>query len=287
MQRVFISNEMKTPIYVIKASGERERWDRRKLERSLRAASAGDDLAREIIGHVEKDVEDGMRTRDIYAHAFRLLKRYDRPIAAQYGLREAIMQLGPSGFPFERFVAKILDGQGYETRVGVVVRGACVDHEIDVVAEKDDERILVEAKFHNQPHTKSDVKVALYVHARFEDIQKRVEGDKKDERFTHAWLITNTHFTSQAIQYGACAGLAMTGWNSPKGRTLQDLIRATQTHPVTCLTTLRGNDKNFLLEEGIVLCRDIVRDATPLRKLGMSQSRIRAVQNEGERLCAT
>lgn len=273
------------PIAVIKSSGAREPWDPGKLERSLRAANANNELVREVTNHIEKDLRDGMRTRDIYAHAFELLKRYDRPAAAEYSLRQALLELGPSGFPFERFVARILEREGYQTKTGVNIQGACVDHEVDVVAEKDDERILVEAKFHNQQTLKTDVKVALYVHARFQDIKKRLEEDEGADRFTRAWLITNTHFTSQAIQYGACAGLAMTGWNSPKGRTLQDLIQSTQTHPITCLTSLRADHKRQLLEKGIVLCREILGNETALKDIGIAKSDIMAIQEEGQKLC--
>ena len=276
---------MSSAISIIKASGVREPWDRAKLERSLRAAKTSDELVSEVITHVEKDLRDGMSTQDIYAHAFELLKRYDRPASMQYGLRKAIMELGPSGFPFERFVAKILEREGYKTSVDVTVRGACVEHEVDIIAEKDDERILVEAKFHNQPSLKTDVKVALYVHARFQDIQKRLEQEESMD-FNRAWLITNTHFTLQAIQYGTCAGLAMTGWNSPKGRTLQDLIQSTQTHPITCLASLSTAQKHRLLEEGVVLCRDILGDGTVLQKIGMSKAEVGATQSEGQMLCA-
>ena len=276
---------MTHPIYIIKASDERELWDSRKLERSLRAAKADNDLVREIVRHVEKDLRDGLRTSDIYAHAFALLKRYDRPIAAEYSLRKSLADLGPSGFPFERFVAKLLDAQGYRTQVGTMVRGACVEHEVDVVAQKNDERILVEAKFHNSPEIKSDVKVALYIAARFLDITKRMDNEDAAPRFTHSWLITNTNFTTQAIQYSICAGLSLTGWNYPKGHTLQDLIQETQTHPVTCLTTLSISQKRALLNEDIVLCRDILEDTTPLSRMGIGKARIAAVIKEGERLC--
>ena len=273
-------------VTIIKASGERELWDSQKLIRSLRAAKANDELVREITSHIEKDVEDGMRTNDIYEHAFALLKRYDRPVAAEYSLKKAILQLGPSGFPFERFVSKILEAQGYDTQVGVIVRGVCVEHEVDVVAEKPGERIVVEAKFHNSVEVKSDVKVALYVHARFQDIQKRFNVvDGEDPKYTRAWLITNTSFTSQAIQYGRCAGLALTGWNYPKGNTLQDLVQLTETHPVTCLTTLSDAQKNALLNEGIVLCHDIIRSPDVLEKIGMNKSSSAAVIAEGSGLC--
>lgn len=272
-------------VFIIKASGKREPWNPHKLERSLRAAKASEELVREIVSHIEKDLRDGLRTSDIYAHAFSLLKRYDRPIAAQYSLRKAIAALGPSGFPFERFIAKILNAQGYRTRVGQIVQGFCVSHEVDVIAEKDDERILVEAKFHNSPETKSDVKVALYVAARFQDIEKLLAQKESREHFTHAWLITNTSFTSQAIQYGTCAGLALTGWNHPKGKTLQDLVQETETHPVTCLTTLTSVHKTQLLNEGIVLCGDVVRNTGTLSKMGLNRARIASVVEEGGRLC--
>lgn len=275
----------KRSVYIVKASGEREKWDSRKLARSLHAAKASDDLVQEIVKHIEKDLRDGLRTSDIYAHAFSFLKRYDRPSAAQYSLRKAIGEFGPSGFPFERFVAKILNAQGYRTRVGVIVQGFCVHHEVDVIAEKADERILVEAKFHNSPELKSDVKVALYVAARFLDIEKRLEKEESHERFTHAWLITNTSFTSQAVQYATCSGLALTGWNYPHGRTLQDLVQETQTHPVTCLTTLTSAHKTQLLNEGVVLCQDVLKDPSPLARMGIRRSRIASIINEGEHLC--
>ncbi|MDO8521058.1 MAG: restriction endonuclease [bacterium] len=277
---------MKRPIFIVKASGERELWDSKKLERSLRAAKADKGLAQEVVRHIEKDLRDGLRTSDIYAHAFSLLKRYDRPLAAEYSLRKSLALLGPTGFPFERFVAKLLEAEGYRTQVGKMVRGACVLHEVDVIAEKDDERILVEAKFHNSSEIKSDVKVALYVAARFDDIAKRMRREEDaPKRFTHAWLITNTSFTSQAVKYGTCAGLALTGWNHPKGRTLQDLVQENRMHPVTCLTTLNTPQKTQLLNEGIVLCRDILKNPARLLRLGVNRAKVAAVVKEGERLC--
>lgn len=285
-EHVFDRTTKSSDIFITKISGEREPWDQKKLERSLYAVNASPTIIKEIVAHVEKDLRDGISTRDIYAHAFELLKRFDRPIAAQYSLKQAIMQLGPSGFPFEKFIAAMLTAQGYTTHTGVIVQGVCVSHEVDVVAEKSGERILVEAKYHNSMDTKSDVKVALYVHARFQDIQKRLDSSVAGLGvFTRAWLITNTSFTSQAIQYAKCVDLALTGWNYPHGHTLQDIVQATQTHPLTCLTTLSQNHKTTLLESGIVLCRDIVNNPRPLETIGLNKSRISAVLKEGAALC--
>ena len=277
-------------ISVLKASGEREKWDPEKLIRSLRASGAEDRLAHEILGHVEHDLYDGMKTSEIYRHAFSLLRKQHRPFAAEYSLKRSLMEFGPSGFPFEKFVAELLKHEGYTTKVGQMIPGACVTHEVDVIAENASERILVEAKFHNSPAIKTDVKVALYVHARFQDITKRFEEKEEKDlvenmHYNRAWLITNTSFTSQAIDYGRCVGLAMTGWNYPKGYTLQDLVQKTRAHPVTCLTTLNAMQKTQLLNTGIVLCRDLIANSAPLSAMGISHEKINNIVKEGEDLC--
>lgn len=274
------------PITITKASGDRELWNEHKLRRSLRAAQATEDMIEKIILHIKKDLREGISTHEIYGHAFQLLKKFSRPVAAQYSLKKAIMQLGPSGFPFEKFIAEILKAQGFHTQVGIIVPGKCVEHEVDVIAEKRGERILVEAKYHNSSETKSDVKVALYVHARFEDIQKRLEESAAGIGFfTRAWLITNTSFTSQAIQYAQCVDLALTGWNYPKGQTLQDIIQATQTHPITSLTTLSTNQKTSLLQSGVVLCHDILDNPERLEAVGIGKAHISSIMEEGRQLC--
>jgi hypothetical protein len=274
-------------ISVTKIGGARDIWNREKLRRSLFATGAPNDVVETITSHIEKDLYDGMHTTEIYKHAFSLLKKYHRPLAAQYSLKKAIMQLGPTGFPFEKFVSHILEKSGYKTTVGVMAKGLCVTHEVDVIAEKEDERIIVEAKYHNSPEIKSDVKVALYVRARFQDIAEKMKLDDSSENqhFHSAWLITNTSFTSQAIQYGQCVGLAMTGWNYPKGKTLQDIVQATQTHPITSLTTLSSPQKQHLISNGIILCQDILKNPDQLGKIGITHDKLKQVIEEGQALC--
>lgn len=276
-------------VTIVKANGEIEPWDRAKLERSLKAAGADSDMTREVVRHIERDLADGMSTWDIYRHAFALLKKMHRPVAAQYSLKKAILELGPSGFPFERFVAEILRREGFRTRVGAMIRGVCVTHEVDVLAEKDDERILVEAKYHNNAGLKTDVKVALYVDARMKDIKTRYEqedGSGGKEKFQRGWLITNTNFTAQAIQYGKCAGLYLTGWNYPKGRTLQDLVQATASHPITCLTSLTAGEKRRMVESGKVLCQDLLTNLSDLHAFGFSKGKLDSLIKESAELCA-
>ncbi len=275
-----------TPIYIIKAGGYKELWDPKKVERSLYSAKADEATIAEVMKQLDLEVKDNMSTRDIYKLAFSILRKIHRPTAALYSLKTAIMELGPSGFPFERFFAEILKGEGYHTQVGVIVRGACVDHEVDVIAERDGERFLVEAKYHNSQSIKTDVKVVLYVHSRFLDIQAQVEKSAAGiGYYNQAWVITNTSFTTQAIQYGECIGLKMTGWNYPQGNTLQDLIERTQTHPITSLTTLTRGQKNILIEKGYVLCRNVIERPQLLTDLGIVKGRAETVISEAKYLC--
>jgi hypothetical protein len=155
---------------------------------------------------------------------------------------------------------------------------------VDVIAEKEGERILIEAKYHNNLGTKTDVKVALYVDARMRDILA-VEEEKEKNMFHRSWLITNTSFTTQAIAYGKCAGLMMTGWNHPKGNTLEDLIQKARVHPVTCLTTLTPQHKRELLDRGAVLCKDVLSRTDLLKSMGVSQKGINEILEEGNALC--
>jgi len=274
--------------WVIKANGERELFDEEKLKDSLRHAGAEEDAILTIVESIVSELRDGVSTQKIYRHAFALLKKERGEVAARYSLRRAIRELGPSGFPFERYVGEMLKAKGYSVQVGVIVQGWCVDHEVDVSARKDGTHTLIECKFHNEEGFKTDLKVALYVKERFQDIEKRHTTIKgSDERFHEAWLITNTKFTSKAIQYAECAGLTLIGWSYPVKGNLRDLINETRLQPVTMLTSLSATDKRRLMENDIVLCRDIPGKEGILHGLGIDGKKLLRVLGEIEILQST
>lgn len=269
-------------IYVIKADGTRELFDKAKLEHSLKKAGASSKAAEEIIKHIDIHAGEDITTHEIYKHAFDLLHKEDRPIAFKYSLKRAIMDLGPSGFPFEDFVAEIFKQKGYQAITGQIVKGFCVEHEIDVVAWNKEKLIMVEAKFHNELGVKSDLKVALYVKARFEDLSK-VEFDYDGKRkLDEGWLVTNTKFSSTAIEYGSCqGGLRMIGWNYPPKGNLHDMIIEAKLHPLTCLVGLNGRQKKVLLEKGIVLCKTLAENKELLSEVaGLNESEVKDVLEE-------
>ena len=268
-------------ITIVKAGGQRETFEMDKLRASLLHSGATEEATEKVIEHILPELRDGMTTNDIYKHAFSMLTDISKPIARSYSLRRAVMQLGPSGFPFEDFVAEILKAKGFKCETRQTVLGGCVPHEVDVVAYNEKKLIMVEAKFHNELGTKSDLKVALYIKARFDDLKENVFNyGGKDRAITDSWLVTNTKFSSTAIHYGVCKNLTMIGWNYPEQGSLQDMIESERLHPITCLTSLSATDKNTLLNERIVLCSNIKEHPQLLNKFLGSTYNIEPVINE-------
>lgn len=277
---------MSKKIIVEKYDGTKEQFDPEKLRESLEEAQTPDDLIDDIIKTIIKDSEEQTTTKAIYTRAFDLLKEKRRSYAARYSLRQSLADLGPTGYPFEKFVAHIFEAKGYKTSVGVVMQGSCTSHEIDVVAEKNDTLVLVEAKFHNDRTIKSALQTALYVRARYDDLKKNNHGsfDDKGKNIEH-WLITNTKFSKQAVEYGECADLHMVGWGHPHKGNLEELISDADLQPVTALTTLSGSHKRDLTKQGLVLCKNIRSEKDKLEGLGFSDSKIREVMDEVNHLC--
>jgi len=273
------------PIYVLKADGAKEPFNVEKLKRSLKKAGASSKTVSEIIEHTKAHLTPEISTHDLYKHAFDLLHKEEKPIALKYSLKRAIMELGPSGFPFEDFVAEIFRQKGFTAETGKIVRGFCVEHEVDVVAWNEEKLIMVEAKFHNELGIKSDLKIALYVKARFDDLRKMTFRYGKERQLDEGWLVTNTKFTSTAIEYGSCqGGLRMIGWNYPPVGNLHDMILESKLHPLTCLLSLNGREKKFLLEKGVVLCKTILLNPDILLELGFNSSKSQKVIEEIESL---
>lgn len=278
---------MSRPVLIKKASGELAAFDAGKLRESLRRSGAADEVIDAIVAQVENELVEGMTTKTIYRRAYKMLKKGHKPAAAKYKLKRAIMELGPSGYAFERFIGEVLRVQGYRTQVSVLMQGRCVTHEVDVVAEEDGHLFLVECKYHNNTGTKTDVKVPLYIQSRFKDVEERWRDDPKNQHKTlKGWVATNTQFTVDAIAYGECIGLNLLSWDYPKGNGLKDLIDRLALFPLTCLATLTNYEKKQLLEEEVVLSRELVADDRLLKRVVKDPNRANRVLKEINDLCA-
>ncbi|ASO05789.1 MULTISPECIES: restriction endonuclease [Arenibacter] len=273
-------------IYIIKASGEKALFEIEKVINSLERAGADKLLIKEIVQDINKEVHDGMTTKKIYQMAFNLLKRKSRASASKYKLKKALMELGPSGYPFEKFVGKVFDHEGFDTRVGVIVQGNCVQHEVDVIAQKDHKHYMIECKYHSDQGRFCNVKIPLYIQSRFLDVQKQWEKQQGHKtKFHQGGVCTNTRFTSDAIQYGTCAGLMLTSWDYPKGHGLKERIDRLGLHPLTSLTTLTKAEKSKLLDKGIVLCKEINENPSLLEQIGIPKQRQKNILEDSRELC--
>ncbi len=273
-------------IEIIKTSGEKVKFSIEKLKNSLRHSGADDTVVQQIVDVVRDELYQGISTREIYNRAFALLKQKKSVFAAKYKLKKAIYELGPTGFPFEKFVAAILEYSGYTTETGKIMPGICVTHEIDVFAEKNGSVSIIECKFHNEEGRNCNVKVPLYIHSRYRDVlgqwEKKKDGTKTMER---GGVVTNTRFTEDAIAYGNCVGLNLLSWDYPKGNGLKDRIDRLGLYPITVSHLLSGKEKQFLLSRDVVLCRQLFKDKFFLDHLGISDTRKERILKELKELC--
>jgi hypothetical protein len=270
--------------YIIKSSGHRELFNVQKFQRSLRRVGARPHLIEQLTTEVLNTPELNT-TYKIYTYAYDHLQGISRPTAARYSLKYALYELGPTGFIFERFIGEIFKSRGYKVQVDIILQGACVDHEIDLSLEKDGEHYLVECKFHNRAGMKTDVRDALYTKARFEDLAVPLSTNK--ELFKGVWLATNTQFTSKAIAYGNCSGVALLGWAYPENEGIASLIDTLGLHPITGITYLNASQKRMLLDSSIILCRDLIQRPEILKRIHLGQIKHEQVLDECKALCAT
>lgn len=273
-------------VNVTKASGEKQEFNPSKLRRSLANAGASKELIDHISGSVKEILYEGITTQKIYKEAFRQLKIESKKSAGRYKLKEAILELGPTGYPFEKFVAELLNRMGYQTEVGVSVQGDCVTHEIDVLATKENEHFMIECKFHNRKENTCNVKVPLYIQSRFLDVKKNWMSQPGHENKDHiGWIVTNTRFTTDAEKYGECVGLRLLSWDYPKGNGLKDLITRVGLHPVTSISSLSKQDKEMLLETDVIFCSQLHEKPELLQKIGIENRKANRIMKEVAAIC--
>ncbi len=270
---------------VEKQSGEKETFSPEKLHQSLSRAGASKALIEKVEEALQPQLFEGINTSEIYRKAFQLLRKFKRSTAARYSLKKAIMELGPSGYPFERFVGALLEKLGYEVAIGQVIQGHCVQHEVDVVARDSKEQFMVECKYYNSQGKYCNVQVPLYIDSRFRDIEKRWKTHPANQGLNFSgWVVTNTRFTSDAMAYGKCAGLHLVSWDFPRQQSLKDMVEHSGLFPVTVLTTLTLKQKRKLLDDGIVLCRQLKEKTGLLDTLGLTKPKVKKVLDELDEL---
>lgn len=267
-----------------KASGKEESFSMEKLRNSLMRSKATYEEAELIIDELKSQLVPGMSTNKLYSMAYRLLKKQNNHNASRYYLKRAMMELGPSGYPFEKYIAALFQREGFQTQTGIILEGKCVTHEIDVKAKKDQLLYLMECKYKNQGGVSVDVKVPLYINSRFEDVLDNRSQLGHFSKF-QGWIVTNSRFTDDAKAYARCKGIELLGWDYPNRNALKDRIDASGLYPLTCMSSLTEEEKRALLEEEIVLAKDLLMNEKLVLKIGVHPHRIKQIMNEANSLC--
>jgi len=222
------------PIWVVKESGEKEQFSRQKAANALRRAGLSAKESDEALRELQPKLYNGISTKKIYAMLYELIEDMKPEVSHKYNLKRALFDIGPEGYGFEDFISKLLPLEGYRTDVRQILTGKCVNHEVDVVASRGKDTFMIECKFHNQYGTRCRIQTALYVYARFLDLQ---EGARMGlcKEVTMPWLITNTKFSDDVVAYGECMGFPLLGWRYPMKEGLEALIDKTKCYPVTVI----------------------------------------------------
>lgn len=269
-------------VRITKADGTTEFFKVEKLRRSLRRSGATPEEVNEIVAAISQSLYDGVQTQEIYRRAFTLLREREVPTAARYSLRRALFGLGPSGFPFERFLARLFTAEGYTTKTGIMMQGKCAPHEIDIAAYSDTHSFVGEAKFHARPGIKTDLQVAMYSYARLLDLQGKMICSESICAVTEFWLITNTKFTTTAEDYANCVGVPLLSWDYPRHNNLHDRIQRHKVYPITVMQSLSQSQIATLISYDVIICKDILDNPSLLRHLHLSVSKHQAVLAEAK-----
>lgn len=277
---------MKHTIKIIKASGVLELYSRNKLIHSLQQSGADVKAIEFVVQEVESKLFEGISSKTIYDLSFSILRKRALGIAARYKLKKAMMEMGPSGYPFEKFVGEIFRLQGFGVAVGQVLQGHCVTHEVDVIATKGMEQHFIECKYYLRNGKNANVQVPLYIRSRVDDLIKERSMQPEYAGYTFfGGIVTNTRFSTDAISFGECTGLQLLSWDYPEGKGLKDIIDQEQIFPLTVLTNLTISEKKMLMDIGIVICSQLLEYPEALEKIGMVIKKQNKVIREVRSLC--
>jgi Holliday junction resolvase-like predicted endonuclease len=263
-----------TMTIITKSTGERVPFSEKKLRASLARTGAKQAMIDHITANVVRQLRSGMPSSELYKLVVRELRKEARHIAHRYHLRDGLLKLGPAGFKFEQYVASILNATGYRAHVPKdELRGRCVRHEIDVVAEKDGRHVAIEAKFRNKFDDDVDLKDTMATYARYLDLLDGAK-DGKCQKFSELWIVTNGRFSDRAAAFGTCRGIRLIGWHGAK-ESLAAMVDHAALYPITVVDTLRSWELDNLAKHDLLLCRQIAKaDPRSLAKrTGMEPAR--------------
>jgi Holliday junction resolvase-like predicted endonuclease len=262
-------------ISVTKADGTKEAFRKWKVARTCLRMGASQETAQAIADEIESKLYDGISTRRILQMIYSRLKKHKPVMKLQIDLRRSLSLLR-SAPDFERFIQLLLSEHGYEVTPNQIIRGRCVEHEIDAIARKNGETYVVEVKHDYKYHTPTSLDVSRISRAVFEDLTEGHEHGLNSHQIDHAMIVCNTKLSEHAKKYADCRGISHIGWSSPPNHDLQTMIEEKKLYPITILKGLNAATRNKLTANGVLLLRDLTgKNAAELRRqTGISKDKL-------------
>jgi hypothetical protein len=269
---------MVLPVFVTKADGSRQIFDREKVVKTCLRMGVNRRIANNVAHAVEARVHDGMPTNKVLQLIFRLLRKHTPTIQHFLDLRKGL-SLMDSKPEFEKFVQTLLAHNGFEVTPNQIIKGRCVEHEVDAVARKDDVTYFVEAKHHSNYHTPTGLDESRIARAVLEDVTEGFALGKNEVQIERAMIVTNTRYSEHARRYGKCRDILQIGWSSPKTLALQNIIEEKKLYPLSCIKGLNRDVKMKLVNYGIVLMTQLVEEkpAKIAEETGVSKENIQRI----------
>lgn len=270
-----MSKRSKKKVFKIKKRGRRQKelFNISKFKKSLQRSGLDESMCEDLLKQVDPEKSYYQSTASLFRRTHDAIYKKSKKLAAHYNIKRSILELGPTGYPFEILGAEIFKTKGFKTKVSVIKKGVFVSHEIDVVAKRPDLTIFCECKFHRNSNHKNDIKLPLYVYARYLDLK----NTKKYKKVQYA-IMTNTDFSEDAIKYSEGVGLMLFSLDYPDKNTFIDLMKQYKVYPVTILKTLKKKEAALLLEKKIVVIKHL--KVSHLENLGLTKERILEVKSE-------
>ena len=250
-------------MYIIKANGEKEEFEKEKIIRTLSRSDVERNKAEEIAKEIEKNVSEGDTTRYIYKLILKELDKLEPISSFVYKLREAISKI--DSLKFELYIKQVLEANGYTCIWNKVINGDCITHQIDIIAEKDF-IYFVECKHHLNHHKMFGLGGVLEIQARLEDLKDGYKKGKNKFNFKQAWLINNAKISNHAKRYAKAKNIKLTGWRFGGDESLEWLVQKKKIYPISVLK-IDENSKKRLFNNNILTIQDLFKKSDFVRKI--------------------
>lgn len=241
-------------IYVTKADGSKQPFDRSKVYRTCLKMGLPREYIEAVCRRVEERIYDGIATKDILRIVREEASLLDSSYSWMVDLRSAISRLR-SKPDFEQYVRLILEALGFQVAPNQLIKGECVEYELDGLLVRDNQVYILEVKHHINPHEKVDLTVVLKVRAIIEDLLAGYEKKLNQIRVSGGYIVTNAKFTDHALRYARCKGINLLGWGTYED--IEKVIVENKLQPLTIVGDIGEEELHTLADTGIVTLKQL------------------------------